>query len=255
MSTPTIGGPDHDGLTGKPLTAPQGDVRVRVKLTEETGTVLFGPYRDRGRNWPGYNKLDNWVVPVLMDRTGNIVLHTIQALESEDEQRRLSFAGTLSSGKGDLATSTVDGLEHAYPAGQPLTGPVPPECDHNAELARLRGHSSLLNSLAWQMVGALGGRDPDDTTPVSGSPKMLLDRLIAERDALKAELGVLRAGPAHDVEILEEARTPSDLITTFQCRYPGCRFGGTITMPLGIPDVISVLAEVHLEETSPDAKE
>jgi hypothetical protein len=257
------------------MTAPQGEVRVREKATGEAGTVLFGPHHFRDRNWPGYNQVGKWVVPVLMDRTGNIVLRAIQDLEPEGERRRLSFAGTLSSGKGDLATST-------------LTGPAPPECDHNAELARLRDHSSQLNSLAWQMVGALGDPKEGDVTgtPVSGSPKMLLDRLIAQRDHLmlrrdqlleneeglvdqlmeararanraEAELAALRAKSPpkllHHIKIVEEARSDRGLVTQFECSYPGCPFGGTIISALASPDVISVLAEAHLEDTSPEEK-
>lgn len=46
-------------------------VRVRVKRTGESGTVLYGPHKRHDRTWPGFSLAGaGWTVPVRFDRDG-----------------------------------------------------------------------------------------------------------------------------------------------------------------------------------------
>jgi hypothetical protein len=42
-------------------------IRVRTVGNKRAGTVLLGPVRRYGKDWPGFNAEGQWVVPVRMD--------------------------------------------------------------------------------------------------------------------------------------------------------------------------------------------
>jgi hypothetical protein len=57
-------------------------VRVRNKSDKRAGTVLLGPVRRYGKDWPGFNVDGHWVVPVRMDDNGIPELFQTSLLES-----------------------------------------------------------------------------------------------------------------------------------------------------------------------------
>lgn len=171
--------------------------------------------------------------------------------------------------EGQWATATGS-PDHDGLTGKPFAGPTPVPCDHERELRRLRHVETDLISLSWQMHDAVG-----DKGPGPGSPRQYLDMLIAERDAVAAQVkllmdevehlrgrqavGLSEPGPAHGLEILSETIASDDVTAlSVLCPRSGCVYGASIQAPTAevAHRMVEALAVAHEEEMEeePDAE-
>lgn len=62
-------------------------VRVRIRATGDTGTVLYGPHKRFGTYWPGFSGTKVWLLPVRLDEGNEVLIYAPEELEPGPPRR------------------------------------------------------------------------------------------------------------------------------------------------------------------------
>lgn len=117
-------------------------VRIKVKMTGEPGTALYGPHKRFGKYWPGFSGTKVWLLPVRLDEGGEVRIYAPEELEPGPPRRavhaprRVRHLWTGQEGSA-LTQEIVDGV--IWP-GWDATGSwrIPVEVDGKATTWELR---------------------------------------------------------------------------------------------------------------------